>query len=90
VPYPARAPHGRAEAYILADNKLAEKAGWDLEILKIELQHLTSLDLDFDISVIDGRASDRPIVPARRRSDRAVGSDVFLGSQASLGIAQLG
>jgi len=38
-------------AYILADNKLAEKAGWDPEILKIELQHLTSLDLDFDISV---------------------------------------
>lgn len=38
-------------AYILADNKLAEKAGWDPEILKTELQHLTSLDLDFDNSV---------------------------------------
>ena len=38
-------------AYILADNKLAENAGWDPEILKIELQHLTSLDLDFDVSV---------------------------------------
>lgn len=38
-------------AYILADNKLAEKAGWDREILAIELQHLTSLDLDFDITI---------------------------------------
>ncbi len=38
-------------AYILADNKLAEKAGWDREILAIELQHLTSLDLDFDATV---------------------------------------
>ena len=38
-------------AYILADNKLAEKAGWDPEILKIELQHLTSLDLDFDVTI---------------------------------------
>jgi DNA modification methylase len=38
-------------AYILADNRLAEKAGWDPEILKIELQHLSSLDLDFDLSV---------------------------------------
>ena len=38
-------------AYILADNNLAEKAGWDPEILKIELQHLTSLDLDFDVTV---------------------------------------
>jgi DNA modification methylase len=38
-------------AYILADNKLAEKAGWDAEILAIELQNLIDLDLDFDISV---------------------------------------
>ncbi len=38
-------------AYILADNKLAELAGWDPEILAIEFQHLTSLDLDFDIEI---------------------------------------
>ena len=38
-------------AYILADNKLAEKAGWDSAILAIELQHLTSLDLGFDVSL---------------------------------------
>jgi DNA modification methylase len=38
-------------AYILADNKLAEKAGWDHSTLAIELQHLTSVDLDFDVSV---------------------------------------
>jgi hypothetical protein len=34
-------------AYILADNKLAEKAGWDREILAIELQAL--VDMDFEI-----------------------------------------
>ena len=38
-------------AYILADNKLAEKAGWDRDILAIELQHLTALDLDFDVTI---------------------------------------
>ena len=38
-------------AYILADNKLAEKPGWDPEILKIELQHLTSLNLEFDVTI---------------------------------------
>jgi DNA modification methylase len=38
-------------AYILADNRLAEKAGWDNAILAIELQHLTSVDLDFDVSI---------------------------------------
>jgi len=38
-------------AYILADNKLAEKAGWDKEILAIELQNLIQINLDFDISI---------------------------------------
>ena len=36
-------------AYILADNRLAEKAGWDGETLAIELQGL--IDLDFDIEL---------------------------------------
>lgn len=38
-------------AYILADNRIAEKAGWDREILAIELQHLTEIDVDFDVTV---------------------------------------
>lgn len=38
-------------AYILADNKLALNAGWDPEILSIELQHLTAIDLDFDVTI---------------------------------------
>ncbi len=38
-------------AYILADNRLAEKAGWDREILAIELQHLTTIDVDFDVTL---------------------------------------
>lgn len=38
-------------AYILADNRLAEKAGWDNEIVAIELQHLTGIDIDFDITL---------------------------------------
>lgn len=36
-------------AYIIADNKLAEDAGWDDELLKFELGELA--DLDFDISL---------------------------------------
>jgi DNA modification methylase len=36
-------------AYVLADNKLALNAGWDLEILSIELQ--TLIDLDFDVTL---------------------------------------
>jgi len=36
-------------AYALADNRIAENAGWDSEILRIELAELKSIDLDFDI-----------------------------------------
>ncbi|MFO1239021.1 MAG: DNA methyltransferase [Sphingomonadaceae bacterium] len=36
-------------AYVLADNKLALNAGWDREILAIELQAL--IDLDFDVEL---------------------------------------
>jgi DNA modification methylase len=36
-------------AYILADNKLALNAGWDTELLAIELQAL--IDLDFEVSL---------------------------------------
>jgi DNA modification methylase len=39
------------QAYILADNRIAEKAGWDKEILAIELQNIMAVDLDFDIMV---------------------------------------
>lgn len=39
------------QAYILADNKLAELAGWDQEMLRIELQHLSSIDLGFDLDI---------------------------------------
>ena len=38
-------------AYVIADNKLAENAGWDTSILAIELQHLLNIETDFDISV---------------------------------------
>lgn len=36
-------------AYIIADNKLAEDAGWDMEILQSELKFLQ--DADFDVSL---------------------------------------
>jgi ParB-like chromosome segregation protein Spo0J len=37
-------------AYALADNKLAENAGWDSNLLAIELQYLVELDSEFDVS----------------------------------------
>ena len=37
-------------AYILADNKLAENAGWDHELLALELQGLLEMELDFELT----------------------------------------
>jgi len=38
-------------AYVIADNRLAENAGWDRELLALELQYLSDLDLDFDSTI---------------------------------------
>jgi ParB-like chromosome segregation protein Spo0J len=37
-------------AYIIADNRLAENAGWDRALLTLELQEL-SVELNFDVTV---------------------------------------
>jgi DNA modification methylase len=39
------------KALRLADNKIALNAGWDLEILKLELDEIGTLDIDFDLSL---------------------------------------
>jgi len=41
----------QVRAYVIADNRLAEKAGWDKSILAIELQHLLTIDSDLDVTV---------------------------------------
>jgi hypothetical protein len=62
-------------AYILADNRLAEKAGWDREILSIELQGL--IDLDFDVEVTGFETGEIDIIldDADQAKDEAAGPD---------------
>lgn len=38
-------------SYVITDNRLAEKAGWDKSILAIELQHLLTIATDIDVTV---------------------------------------
>ncbi|WNM63152.1 DNA modification methylase [Candidatus Nitrospira neomarina] len=38
-------------AYLLADNKLVEQAGWDRELLALEFQELQALELDCDLTI---------------------------------------
>jgi DNA modification methylase len=40
-------------AYIIADNKLAENAGWDMELLALELADLAGLDFDLGLIGFD-------------------------------------
>lgn len=42
-------PEAKKKAYILADNKLALNAGWDNELLKLEIEELKELDFDIDL-----------------------------------------
>jgi hypothetical protein len=35
----------------LADNKIALGAGWDLDVLKVELAELSALDIDMDLTI---------------------------------------
>lgn len=37
------------KAYIIADNQLALNAGWDMELLNIEIDELKGLDFDIDL-----------------------------------------
>ena len=43
-------------AYVIADNKLALNAGWDEEMLGLELAELREVDFDLDLTGFDGDA----------------------------------
>ena len=38
-------------AYVIADNKLAENAGWDRNLLGLELRYLSELEIDLDLTL---------------------------------------
>jgi ParB-like chromosome segregation protein Spo0J len=42
-------------AYVLADNRLAEKAGWDKELLALELGELSDFEIDITLTGFDLR-----------------------------------
>lgn len=71
-------------AYILADNRIAERAGWDRDLLKIELEELVTGDLDFNLELtgfetaeidvlLDGETRDEAdVMPAVQPDEPAV------------------
>ena len=59
-------------AYVLADNKLALNAGWDQDLLALELQGL--IDLDFDVEITGFSLSEIDLVLDEAR-ERAPNTD---------------
>jgi ParB-like chromosome segregation protein Spo0J len=76
-------------AYILADNRIAEKAGWDREILAIELQAFVDMDSDIELTgfempevdlILDGAMDiDQPLLSPEDKPHQACGVTQILG-----------
>ena len=65
-------------AYVLADNKLAENAGWDRELLAIELQGLIDLDFEVELTGFEIPRSTLSLkMPMRRRVKRTAHKTAF-------------
>ena len=74
------------KAYIIADNKMALNAGWDEELLKIELESLESLNFNleltgFDLAEIDLLFNKQELQPKkvneRQRTNNAYNLELF-------------
>ena len=85
------------KALRIADNKIALNAGWDVEILRLELEEIGSLDVDFDLS-LTGFASgeidvvlkaandpDEEIIPAVPAEPRAKLGDIWVLGEHRIG-----
>jgi len=78
-------------AYVLADNKLALNAGWDQEMLAIELQGL--IDLDFDVELTGFSLAEVDLaLDAAHDSDpgRAAGPEDEIPPMAETAVSRIG
>lgn len=67
-------------AYALADNRLAEGATWDNEVLAIELQHL--LNIDFDVTTIGFEAPELDLILAEAGAQQDKEETIEVGQNA--------
>lgn len=66
------------KAYIVADNRLAELAGWDKDLLRVELEELQAIDCDFDLTVTGFDTADIDVLLQPDNAPQAEGAH-FLG-----------
>ena len=79
----AHMSEAQRRAYIIADNKLAENAGWDDELLRIELGALRDLDFDlsltgFEVDELNGLLGDMSLDVLGEQTESPSLSDRFL------------
>lgn len=77
-------------AYIIADNRLAELAGWDHEILAIEFQALSELDLDFDLEITGFETAELDFLLDGPDTDEADPDDDVSGIEMGPAVTRLG
>src|SRR5262249_37315267 len=63
--------------YVIADNQLALNAGWDRDLLALELQELDELDLDFDLEVIGFETAEIDLLIGENAIDEPDPADVL-------------
>ena len=74
-------------AYVLADNKLAENAGWDSETLATELQAL--IDIDFDLTLTGFSLAEIDFAIEQGRDADATGLDA-VPNVAATAVSRIG
>jgi ParB-like chromosome segregation protein Spo0J len=67
-------------AYVLADNKLALNAGWDLEMLSLEIGELGEAGFDLSLTGFDEFELGERVDPVRRKAGRLA---IKVGREAS-------
>jgi len=76
-------------AYVIADNRLAENAGWDSSMLAIELQHLLTIDGALDATITGFEVPEIDLI-LREASGKQDEDDVFDVEETNLTVTQSG
>jgi hypothetical protein len=77
-------------AYVIADNRLAEKAGWDQSILAIELQHLLTINGNFDVTITGFEVPEIDLIIEQARGQEPDRDDVFQIEETNQTVTQSG
>lgn len=77
-------------ALMLADNKIALNAGWDLDILADELADLSSMELEFDVATTGFEVAEIDLIIDACRDDAAVAEEALEPDRTLPAITQPG